>query len=204
MAGRSLAELDIHGDIIPEYISVKEAVFPFIKFPGVDTLLGPEMKSTGEVMGIDYNFGKAFAKAQLGAGVKLPRSGKIFVSVKDADKKQILEPTRKLINAGFSVMATSGTAAFLNDNGIQAEHVNKVKDGRPHCVDAIKSREICMVFNTTLGAQSVADSYSIRRSALMHEVAYFTTVAGIIAVTDGILAMLRENLDVKPLQEYYS
>ncbi|MBE9486954.1 MAG: carbamoyl phosphate synthase large subunit, partial [Chloroflexi bacterium] len=187
-----------------KYVSVKEAVFPFIKFPNVDTLLGPEMKSTGEVMGIDYDFGKAFAKAQLGAGVKLPRAGKIFVSVKDSDKRHILEPIRKLIAAGFTVAATSGTAAYLNQNGVEAECVNKVKEGRPHCVDAIKSREICMVFNTTLGAQSVADSYSIRRSALMHEIAYFTTVAGIHAVTSGILAILRETLDVNPLQEYYS
>jgi len=204
MAGQSLQQLGVSGDIIPKYISVKEAVFPFVKFPGVDTLLGPEMKSTGEVMGIDYDFGKAFAKAQLGAGVKLPRSGKIFVSVKDSDKEHILAPVRKLVAAGFTVMATRGTADFLNDNGIEVEPVNKVKEGRPHCVDAIKSREICMVFNTTLGAQSVADSYSIRRSTLMHDIAYFTTVAGIRAVTDGILAMLRENLDVSPLQEYYS
>ncbi len=204
MAGQSLAEQGVAGDIIPKYISVKEAVFPFVKFPGVDTLLSPEMKSTGEVMGIDYEFGKAFAKAQQGAGVKLPTSGKIFVSVKDSDKGQILEPVRKLVAAGFSVVATAGTAKFLNENEIPVEYINKVKEGRPHCVDAIKSREICMVFNTTLGAQSVADSYSIRRSALMHEIAYFTTAAGIKAVTDGILAMLRENLDVCPLQEYYS
>ncbi len=204
MAGQSLKEQGVAGDIIPKYVSVKEAVFPFVKFPGVDTLLGPEMKSTGEVMGIDYDFGKAFAKAQLGAGVKLPRAGKIFVSIKDSDKEQILEPVRKLVAAGFTVVATRGTADFLSNNGIATESVNKVKEGRPHCVDAIKSREICMVFNTTLGAQSVADSYSIRRSALMQEVAYFTTVAGIKAVTDGILAMLRESLDVCPLQEYYS
>ena len=203
MTGKSLTDLGVYGDIIPEYISVKEAVFPFVKFPGVDTLLGPEMKSTGEVMGIDFDFGKAFAKAQLGAGVKLPRSGKIFISVKDSDKIHILEPVKKLIDAGFSVVATSGTAAYLNEHGIAAVKINKVKEGRPHCVDAIKSREICMVFNTTLGAQSVADSYSIRRSVLMQGVAYFTTVAGVKAVTDGILAILRENLDVKPLQEYY-
>ncbi len=203
MAGQTLAELGVAGDIIPKYVSVKEAVFPFIKFPNVDTLLGPEMKSTGEVMGIDYDFGKAFAKAQLGAGVKLPSTGKIFVSIKDADKQHILEPIRKLTAAGFTVAATSGTAEYLNQNGVVAECVNKVKEGRPHCVDAIKSREICMVFNTTLGAQSVADSYSIRRSALMQEIAYFTTVAGIHAVTSGILAILRETLDVNPLQEYY-
>ncbi|MBN1958901.1 MAG: carbamoyl-phosphate synthase large subunit [Desulfuromonadales bacterium] len=203
MAGQSLAQLKVSGEIIPRYMSVKEAVFPFVKFPGVDTLLGPEMKSTGEVMGIDVDFGNAYAKSQLGANVKLPRSGKIFISVKDSDKQEILEPTRKLIAAGFSIVATSGTATFLNQQGIAAERINKVKEGRPHCVDAIKSREICLVFNTTQGAQSITDSYSIRRSVIMHEIAYFTTVAGIKAGTDGILAMLRETLDVKPLQEYY-
>ncbi len=203
MAGETLKQLNVAGDIIPQHISVKEAVFPFVKFPGVDTLLGPEMKSTGEVMGIDYEFGKAFAKAQLGAGVKLPESGNIFVSVKDRDKEGILDPVKKLIEAGYRFVATRGTAAFLQERGIEVELVNKVKEGRPHCVDAIKSKEICMVFNTTLGSQSVTDSYSIRRSALMHEVAYFTTVAGIQAVTDGLLALKRETLDVKPLQEYH-
>ncbi|PLX87012.1 MAG: carbamoyl phosphate synthase large subunit [Desulfuromonas sp.] len=204
MAGQSLQELGVEGDIVPEHVSVKEAVFPFVKFPGVDTLLGPEMKSTGEVMGIDREFGKAFAKAQLGAGVKLPLSGNIFVSVKDSDKRLIVEPVSRLVAAGFKIIATRGTADFLNKNGVLTTPVNKVQEGRPHIVDAIKSREIAMVFNTTLGAQSVADSYSIRRSTLMQEVAYYTTVAGIHAVTDGILAMKRENLDVTPLQEYYS
>jgi len=204
MAGQTLAELGVSGDIVPDHIAVKEAVFPFVKFPGVDTLLGPEMKSTGEVMGLDVDFGKAFAKAQLGAGVKLPREGKIFISVKDSDKPHIVASVAKLVAAGFTVVATGGTATYLSEQGISVERINKVKEGRPHCVDAIKSREICMVFNTTLGAQSVSDSYSIRRSTLMNEVAYYTTVAGIKAVTDGILAMLRETLDVKPLQEYYS
>ncbi len=203
MAGKGLAALGVSGDIVPDYISVKEAVFPFVKFPGVDTLLGPEMKSTGEVMGIDYDFGYAYAKSQLGAGVKLPHSGKIFISVKDADKEMILEPTRKLVAAGFSIVATGGTADFFNQNGITAEKINKVKEGRPHCVDAIKSGDLCLVFNTTMGAQSISDSYSIRRSAIIYEIAYFTTMEGIRAGTDGILAMQRENLDVKPLQEYY-
>jgi len=204
MAGKSLRELGVEGDIVPDYISVKEAVFPFVKFPGVDTLLGPEMKSTGEVMGIDRDFGKAFAKAQLGAGVNLPTAGKIFVSVKDADKPLILEPVRRMVEAGFSLIATRGTARFLSEKGVPVEVVNKVKEGRPHCVDALKSHEIAMVFNTTFGAQSVADSYSIRRTALMYNVAYFTTVAGIRAAVDGILAMRQESLDVKPLQEYYA
>ncbi|MEJ2699112.1 MAG: carbamoyl phosphate synthase large subunit, partial [Desulfuromonadales bacterium] len=161
MAGQTLEKLGISGDIVPRHVSVKESVFPFVKFPGVDTLLGPEMKSTGEVMGIDLEFGKAFAKAQLGAGVRLPLSGKVFISIKDADKKYVIEPARKLVEAGFELVATRGTAAFLAEKGIPAKPVNKVKEGRPHCVDAIKSHEIAMVFNTTFGAQSVADSYSI-------------------------------------------
>ncbi len=203
MAGKSLKELGIIKEIIPEHISVKESVFPFIKFPGVDTLLGPEMKSTGEVMGIDREFGKAFAKAQLGANVKLPISGKVFVSVRDSDKKAIIEPVRKLVEAGFQVVSTKGTAAYMRAYGITAEPVNKVKEGRPHCVDMIKSNEISLVFNTTFGAQSIIDSFSIRRSALVYNIAYFTTVAGAEAVVDGILALQRENLDVTPLQEYH-
>ena len=203
MAGKSLKELGIAGEIIPKHISVKESVFPFVKFPGVDTLLGPEMKSTGEVMGIDYEFGKAFAKAQLAANVKLPLSGSAFISVKDADKRHILESARKLAEAGFTLMATHGTASYLESHGVPVSHINKVKEGRPHIVDSLKSREIQLVFNTTLGPQSVADSYSIRRTALMNNVAYYTTAAGINAAVDGILAMRREALDVTPLQEYY-
>jgi carbamoyl-phosphate synthase large subunit len=203
MAGKTLEELGIDKEIIPEHISIKESVFPFTKFPGVDSLLGPEMKSTGEVMGIDFEFGKAFAKAQLGANVRLPTSGQVFVSVKEEDKAAIVEPTRKLRDAGFEVVATTGTAAFLRAYGIEAIPINKVKEGRPHCVDAIKNNQITLVFNTTFGVQSIIDSFSIRRSALMQNVAYFTTVAGIQAAADGILAMKRESLDVRPIQEYY-
>jgi carbamoyl-phosphate synthase large subunit len=203
MAGKSLKELGIEGEIIPDYMSVKEAVFPFVKFPGVDTLLGPEMKSTGEVMGMDREFGKAFAKSQLGAGVRLPTSGKVFISVKDADKPLIVEGAKKLVAAGFQLVATRGTATYLEEKGIAVEPINKVKEGRPHCVDAIKSQEFGMVFNTTFGAASVADSYSIRRSALVHNIAYYTTVAGIEAAVDAVLALRREKLDVTPLQEYY-
>jgi carbamoyl-phosphate synthase large subunit len=203
MAGKSLKELGISGEIIPKHISVKESVFPFVKFPGVDTLLGPEMKSTGEVMGIDYEFGKAFAKAQLAANVKLPMSGSAFISVKDADKRHILESARNLAAAGFRLTATHGTASYLESQGVPVSHINKVKEGRPHIVDALKSREIQLVFNTTSGPQSVSDSYSIRRTALMNNVAYYTTAAGINAAVDGILAMRREALDVTPLQEYH-
>mgnify|MGYP001210726153 CR=1 FL=1 len=202
MAGKSLKELGVAGDIVPKHMSVKEAVFPFVKFPGVDTLLGPEMKSTGEVMGIGPDFATAFAKAQLGANVKLPRSGKVFISLHDADKKHIVESAKKLYNAGFRLVATRGTAAFLKERGVEVEVINKVLEGRPHVVDAIKSGDICMVLNTTQGAQAVADSFSIRREALMHNVAYFTTVAGANAAAGGIVAMLEGELDVNPLQEY--
>jgi len=203
MAGKSLRELGITQEIVPKHISVKESVFPFVKFPGVDTLLGPEMKSTGEVMGIDWEFGKAFAKAQLAANVRLPLAGKVFISIKDADKQAILEPARKLAAAGFEIVATRGTAAFFTSHGVAAITINKVKEGRPHIVDAIKNDEIAMVFNTTFGAESIVDSFSIRRTTLMNNLAYYTTVAGMYAVVDGILAMQREALDVTPLQEYH-
>ncbi|MFZ3207788.1 MAG: carbamoyl-phosphate synthase large subunit [Geobacteraceae bacterium] len=202
MAGKTLKELGISGDIVPRHISVKEAVFPFVKFPGVDTILGPEMKSTGEVMGIGDTFAAAFAKAQLGAGVRLPMSGKVFISVRDEDKKHIVSAAIKLYKNGFRLLATSGTAAYLKEKGVPVEVVNKVPEGRPHIVDAIKNGEVCMVINTTQGAQAVADSFSIRRSTLMNNIAYFTTTAGARAAVDGIIAMKQEELDVKPIQEY--
>ncbi len=204
MAGATLDELGVDGDIIPEYISVKEAVFPFVKFPGVDTLLGPEMKSTGEVMGIDYEFGKAFAKAQLAAGLTLPTEGRVFVSVKDTDKKEIVDAMGKLAAAGYELVATSGTASFLQEKGVACVSVHKVGEGRPDCVDAIKSDEYGIVFNTTFGMKSVEDSYSIRRSALEHSVGCVTTLSGILAAVDGMLALRRESLDAVPLQEYYA
>ncbi len=204
MAGKSLKELGVTGYIEPKHMSVKEAVFPFVKFPGVDTLLGPEMKSTGEVMGIGPDFATAFAKAQLGANVKLPSSGKVFISLHDADKKHIVDSAKKLYNAGFKLVATRGTASYLQEKGVAVEVINKVNEGRPHIVDAIKSGDICMVLNTTQGAQAVADSFSIRRESLMHNVAYYTTVAGANAAADGIVVMLNGELDVKPLQDYLS
>jgi carbamoyl-phosphate synthase large subunit len=202
MSGKSLRELGITSEIVPSHVAVKESVFPFVKFPGVDTILGPEMKSTGEVMGIDDNFAKAFAKAQLGAGVRLPLSGKVFISVRDGDKKHIVSAAKKLYDSSFTLMATRGTAAFLAEKGMEVEVVNKVLEGRPHIVDAIKNAEIAMVINTTQGAQAVADSFSIRRNALVYNVAYFTTVAGARAAVDGIIAMKQEDLGVKPLQDY--
>ncbi len=204
MAGKSLRELGISGDIVPRHMSVKEAVFPFVKFPGVDTLLGPEMKSTGEVMGIGADFATAFAKAQLGAGVKLPTSGKVFISVRDADKKHIVSAAKTLYDCGFELLATRGTAAYLQEKGVQTRVVNKVLEGRPHIVDAIKNGEIAMVFNTTQGAQAVADSYSIRRNTLMQNVAYFTTTAGARAAADAIVVMRQGDLTVRSIQEYLS
>lgn len=202
MAGKTLKELGITADIIPKHISVKEAVFPFVKFPGVDTLLGPEMKSTGEVMGIGETFAEAFAKSQLGANVKLPLSGNVFISVRDADKKHVVSAAEKLYKAGFGILATGGTAQFLEERGIPVRRVNKVLEGRPHIVDSIKNGEVQMVFNTTHGAQAVADSFSIRREALMHGLAYYTTVAGAKAVADSILSLQTQELNVKPIQDY--
>jgi len=202
MAGKTLKELGVVSDIIPKHISVKEAVFPFVKFPGVDTLLGPEMKSTGEVMGIGETFAEAFAKSQLGANVKMPLSGNVFISVRDADKKHVVSAAEKLYKAGFGILATGGTAQFLEEKGIPVRRVNKVLEGRPHIVDAIKNGEVQLVFNTTQGAQAVVDSFSIRREALMHGLAYYTTVAGAKAVADSILSMQTQELSVKPIQDY--
>jgi carbamoyl-phosphate synthase large subunit len=202
MAGKTLTELGITEEIVPEHISVKESVFPFAKFPGVDTLLGPEMKSTGEVMGIGETFAQAYAKAQSGAGVKLPVSGKVFISVKDSDKKHIVSAAKRLYDQGFELVATRGTATYLQEKGIPVQVVNKVLEGRPHIVDAIKNNEICMVINTTLGAQAVADSFSIRRNTLINNVAYYTTASGARAAVDGIIATSQSKLEVKSIQEY--
>jgi carbamoyl-phosphate synthase large subunit len=202
MAGKTLTELGVTEEILPEHISVKESVFPFTKFPGVDTILGPEMKSTGEVMGIGATFAQAYAKAQLGAGVKLPVAGKVFISVKDADKKHIVTTAKRLYDQGFELVATRGTAAYLQEKGIKVQVVNKVLEGRPHIVDAIKNNEICMVINTTHGAQAVADSFSIRRNTLINNIAYYTTASGARAAVDGIIATSQSKLEVKSIQQY--
>src|SRR3989338_8209334 len=161
MLGKTLKELGLTEEVAPKHISVKESVFPFIKFPGVDTILGPEMKSTGEVMGIDKDFGRAFAKAKIAAGAKLPLKGTVFISVKDDDKDEIITAARKLEGMGFKIIATSGTAQHLKAKGVNAEFVYKVGEGRPHIVDKIKSGEIAMVINTAFGVQAITDSYSI-------------------------------------------
>ncbi len=203
MAGEKLADLPpIRRDI--GYMAVKEAVFPFARFPGVDPVLSPEMKSTGEVMGIDANFAMAFAKSQLGAGSKLPASGKLFVSVKDSDKPVIIPAVRTLARLGFKVVATGGTARYLEDRGIAVEHVNKVAEGRPHIVDHIIDGDITLIFNTTEGWQSHKDSQSIRRSALTGKVCYFTTAAASLAAAEAIEALRGAELEVRSLQDYYS
>lgn len=203
MAGERLADMDLTKPVY-DHIAVKEAVFPFARFPGVDTVLGPEMRSTGEVMGLDSSFPIAFAKSQMGSGTKVPVGGKVFVSVRDKDKARILDTISKLQRLGFSVVATSGTARYLTEQGITCTKVNKVLEGRPHIVDAIKNNEIALVFNTTEGAQALSDSRSLRQAALINKVPYYTTLAGAIAATDGIEAFASGTLEVRALQSYFS
>ncbi|MGO4449192.1 carbamoyl-phosphate synthase large subunit [Phyllobacterium sp. TAF24] len=186
-----------------KHIAVKEAVFPFARFPGVDILLGPEMRSTGEVMGLDYDYALAFAKAQLGAGVDLPRDGTLFVSVRDEDKQRILAPVKRLSELGFKVLATGGTARFLAENGVAAQKINKVQEGRPHVEDAIRNRQVQLVFNTTDSAKAISDSKSLRRATLMQKVPYYTTLSGADAVAEAIAALKAGSLEVRPLQDYF-
>jgi carbamoyl-phosphate synthase large subunit len=167
-------------------------------------VLGPEMRSTGEVMGIDRSFEIAFAKSQIGGGSRLPRSGTVFVSVKDVDKPRILDAIRPLVELGFKVIATSGTQRFLVEHGIAAEKVLKASEGRPHIVDAIKNGGVQLVFNTTEGAQALADSRSLRRAALLHKVPYYTTLSGAVAAAGGIKAYLAGDLEVRALQSYFA
>ncbi|WP_428374860.1 carbamoyl-phosphate synthase large subunit [Lichenicoccus sp.] len=203
MAGAKLCEFRLDDRAISPHVAVKEAVFPFARFPDVDIILGPEMRSTGEVMGLDASFERAFAKSQLGAGVKLPQSGVVFLSVREGDKQTALPLARRLSEMGFSILATRGTATRLRAAGIAVEVVNKVLEGRPHCVDAIRNGAVQMVINTASGAQSVADSYTIRRSALTHGVPHYTTTAGARAAVHAIAAMRAGPLDVAPLQSYF-
>jgi carbamoyl-phosphate synthase large subunit len=202
MAGEMLADLPKIDFDIP-HIAVKEAVFPFARFPGVDPVLSPEMKSTGEVMGIDSDFSLAFAKAQLGAGTILPQTGKLFVSVKDTDKPVVLPAVRQLAALGFVITATDGTARYLEGEGVTVERVNKVAQGRPHIVDRVVDGDIALIFNTTEGWQSLKDSESIRRSALMNKVPQFTTASASVAAAQAIAALRNSDLEVRPLQSYH-
>jgi carbamoyl-phosphate synthase large subunit len=187
MVGQSLDSQGIMNEVVPPYFSVKEAVFPFVKFPGVDTILGPEMKSTGEVMGIGKTFGEAFVKSQLGAGIKLPKSGRVFLSVKNSDKPRAVQVARDLVEMGFSVVATKGTAAAIGAADIPVTTVNKVVEGRPHVVDMIKNKEIALVINTVEEKRSaISDSRTIRTSALAARVTTYTTIAGAEAAVEGM------------------
>ena len=202
MAGEKLASFQLERPQVA-HIAIKEAVFPFARFPGVDTVLGPEMRSTGEVMGLDTDFGVAFAKSQLGGGTKVPKSGTVFVSLKEGDKERILPSMKMLVDLGFKIIATSGTQRFLEEQGVPAAKINKVLEGRPHIVDAIKNGEVQLVFNTTEGAQALADSRSLRRAALLQKVPYYTTLSGAIAAAQGIKAYVGGDLKVRPLQGYF-
>jgi len=201
--GMTLRELGFLEEVRPAHISVKESVFPFSRFPGIDVVLGPEMKSTGEVMGIDSTFGLAFAKSQLAAGQRLPLNGKVFISVKDEDKQDILDAAKGLTEMGFFLAATRGTAAYLESKGVRAEVVNKVREGRPHVVDMLKNGEISLVINTTSSRKAVVESLSIRRTAVTMNIPYTTTAAGARATVLAIKALKEGQLFVKPLQEYH-
>jgi carbamoyl-phosphate synthase large subunit len=202
MAGESLAGFGLKPKQL-NHVGVKESVFPFARFPGVDTVLGPEMRSTGEVIGLDRSFDVAFAKSQLGGGTKVPKSGRVFVSMRDGDKERILPTVRMLVAEGLTLVATSGTQRFLAEHGVPCERINKVLEGRPHIVDAIKNGSIALVFNTTEGAQALSDSRSLRRAALLHKVPYYTTLAGAVAAAEGIRAYRAGDLEVRALQDYF-
>ena len=205
MAGEKLADFALDkAAATPAHVAVKEAVFPFARFPGVDIILGPEMKSTGEVMGLDADFSTAFAKAQIGGGNKLPLAGTVFVSVRDRDKAAMVAPSRRLSEMGFRILATGGTAAYLRGEGLEVSVVNKVLEGRPHIVDALKSGEVDLLFNTTEGAQAIADSFSLRRTALVNHIPYYTTVAGACATVEAIATLKSGSLEVAPLQSYFT
>ncbi|MEK8090333.1 carbamoyl-phosphate synthase large subunit [Thermithiobacillus plumbiphilus] len=203
MAGSSLASQGIHAEIAPRHYSVKESVFPFIKFPGVDVLLGPEMKSTGEVMGVGATFGEAFLKAQMGAGERLPEAGRVFLSVRDADKPGLIAVARGLEELGFELMATRGTAAYLAERGIPVETVNKVTQGRPHIVDHIKNGDVCLIINTVEEAEAVRASYSIRRAALQQRITYYTTLAGAQAAYAALRMRVGSEPGVTQLQQLH-
>lgn len=203
MAGEKLKSFALTERSISGHVAVKEAVFPFARFPNVDIILGPEMRSTGEVMGIDTSFERAFAKSQLGAGVSLPLSGNVFLSVRQNDRVSLPSLGRKLTEMGFTILATRGTAETLKQAGIEAKIVNKVLEGRPHCIDAILSGEVQLIINTVQGAQAAADSFDIRHSALTHGIPYYTTMAGAIAAVHAISALREGQSDVAPLQSYF-
>jgi carbamoyl-phosphate synthase large subunit len=201
MAGISLKEQNFTKEIIPPYYSVKESVFPFDKFPDADPILGPEMKSTGEVMGTGRSFGEAYAKAQLASGVTLPSIGTAFISVRDQDKEEAVELAKDLIQRGFRIMATDGTAMHLSQNGIKTRRINKVREGRPHILDMIKSDEVTLIVNTTEGKRAIRESVGIRSAAVINKVTYYTTMAAAKATCTALDYL--ENTDVNKLQDLH-
>lgn len=203
MVGKTLKEIGLTGEKQIRHVAVKEAVFPFDRFHGVDTILGPEMKSTGEVMGIDEDFGIAFGKSQISCGNRIPLTGKIFISLKDKDKPTSVPIVKKLLELGLSVIATRGTAIYLKDHGLDVETVNKVAEGRPHIVDLIKNKAINFVINTVSGAQAQRDSFSIRQSALQYRVPFTTTISGAIAAVNAINMLKKKQVNIKSIQEYH-
>jgi carbamoyl-phosphate synthase large subunit len=204
MAGATLDELGLHDDVIQPYVAVKEAVFPFNKLQGVDLILGPEMRSTGEVMGIADSFGMAFAKAQVSADGALPLEGAIFVTVNDHDKANVVPIVRRFHGLGFRVLATEGTARYLRARGVPAERVLKVHEGRPNAIDLLVSGRVQLLINTPLGKLSQQDDYAIRRAALQHRVPYTTTLSGASAASDAIIALRSRAGEVRPLQEWHA
>jgi carbamoyl-phosphate synthase large subunit len=204
MSGKTLAELGFTQEVIPPYVAVKEVVLPFHKFPGTDTLLGPEMRSTGEVMGIDTDFGRAFAKAQLAAGQNLPLGGTVFISVNDRDKQAVIPVAQELVRLGFRLLATAGTQKVLAEHGIPVEKVLKLHEGRPHVIDTIKNGQIQLIVNTPSGGEAQQDAQKIRRTALAYKIPLVTTLAGAKATAAAIRALQSGSLGVKSLQEFHA
>jgi carbamoyl-phosphate synthase large subunit len=204
MLGKTLKELGFAGAVRPDHISVKEAVFPFSRFPGVDVILGPEMKSTGEVMGIDSSFGMAFAKSQMAAGFRLPLEGRVFISVHDRHKEGIVPVAKTFQEMGFQIVGTRGTAAFLHDHGVHVWSVHKISEGRPNVLDHLKNGDIQLMINTSVGRRASADATAMRRGALLYNVPYSTTLAGARATSEAVRALRERDWGVAPLQEYHS
>jgi carbamoyl-phosphate synthase large subunit len=204
MTGKTLAELGFNDDLEPAGVFVKSPVFPFVRFPGVDTILGPEMKSTGEVMGGAGSFGLAFVKAMLGAGQRLPDEGTVCISVNNEDKPHVLPLARALADLGFDIVATRGTSAYLRAHGIECDVIYKVNEGRPSLADEIVNRRVAMVINTPLGRESFFDDKAVRRAAMMTGIPCITTITGAAAAVDAIRAVRSEGLDVRSLQDYYA
>jgi carbamoyl-phosphate synthase large subunit len=203
MMGKTLVDLGLEQEVEIDHYAVKEAVFPFDRFANVDTLLGPEMKSTGEVMGLDRNLGMAFAKAQFAAGQPIPQSGNVLISLRDNDKEHIIPTAKKLIDMGFTVIATLNTAKFLNDHGVHCQQVNKISEGRPHILDKIQDHKIQWIINTSMGNRTTEDSYTIRRSALDYHIPYTTTTSGAEAMTMAIATLQEKEMRVEAIQNYF-